>query len=103
MAVVTRLNAWMAGHGVVWLVGVVALALAFPAPVLRAREATLFGVAAPTWALAVMMLAASTQCRLEDFRHLFRARRAGAWSLALIYLAQPVLALILGANTGWAR
>ncbi|MGQ0506447.1 MAG: bile acid:sodium symporter family protein [Myxococcaceae bacterium] len=51
----------------------------------------------PNLALGLMMLSASVQCELRDFRQIVARPRAGALALVVLYVVVPLLAAAIGA------
>jgi BASS family bile acid:Na+ symporter len=85
------------------LIGLIAANLIWPGPGAALKDLRLlqlpllgWGLDISTLALAAMMLSASVQCRPESIRLLIRNRRAGSWSLGLMYLVAPLMALLAG-------
>ncbi len=99
----THLNRRVRDEFVQVLLGAVALGVLLPELGLWLKDAPL-GVMpftgwrydVPNLALGVMMLSASVQCELRDFRHLVERPRAGVFALLVVYLVVPLAASALG-------
>lgn len=98
-----RLNAQFKAHFVLVLLAAVALGAAFPRLGLALKDLRLFSLPGGRWAydfpnlaLGLMMLSASVQCELRDFRRLADRPRGGIVSLVVFYFLVPALAALWG-------
>ena len=103
MTLLPRINGWLKGHFLGMLLGAVGVGALFPRVGLFIKDLEFLRVPGTHWsydfsnlALGLMMLSASVQCELKDFRQLVARPKAAAVSLFVIYLVVP--ALVAGAG-----